>query len=49
MQILGQRRFDELILAYLKENPSTSFTLRDLGARLPSWLEDHPSVHRRTS
>jgi len=40
--ILGPIRFDKLILAYLKENPSTSFTLRDLGAKLASWLEDHP-------
>ena len=40
--ILGQERCEALILAYLKENPSTSFTLRDLGAKLPSWLEEHP-------
>jgi len=40
--ILGTRRFDELILAYLKDNPSTSFSLRDLGAKLPSWLAHHP-------
>jgi hypothetical protein len=40
--VLGSKRFDDLVLAYLKENPSTSFTLRDLGARLPSWLADHP-------
>jgi hypothetical protein len=40
--VLGQKRFDALVLAYLKENPSTSFTLRDLGARLPRWLREHP-------
>lgn len=40
--VLGSKRFDSLVLAYLKENPSTSFTLRNLGARLPLWLEDHP-------
>jgi hypothetical protein len=39
--VLGSRRFDELILNYLKENPSTSFSLRNLGAKLPSWLGDH--------
>jgi Putative DNA-binding domain len=39
--ILGQKRFDALVLAYLRENPSTSFTLRDLGARLPAWLDGH--------
>jgi hypothetical protein len=37
--VLGQKRFETLILAYLKENPSTSFTLRDLGAKLPGWLD----------
>lgn len=40
--VLGSKRFDSLVLAYLRENSSTSFTLRDLGARLPRWLEDHP-------
>lgn len=42
--VLGQERCEALILAYLKENPSTSFTLRDLGAKLPSWLEKHPKL-----
>ena len=41
--LLGPKRFDSLILAYLNENPSTSWTLRDLGARLPSFLEVHPA------
>jgi hypothetical protein len=36
--VLGERRFNALIPAYLEENPSTSFTLRDLGAKLPEWL-----------
>ena len=40
--VLGQKRFDALILAYLAENPSTSWTLRNLGARLPAFLEHHP-------
>ena len=42
--VLGQKRCEALILAYLKENPSTSFTLRDLGAKLPAWLEKHPEL-----
>lgn len=42
--VLGQERCEELILGYLKENPSTSFTLRDLGAKLPSWLDEHPEL-----
>lgn len=40
--VLGAKKFDSLVIAYLKENPSTSFTLRNLGARLPQWLEGHP-------
>lgn len=36
--VLGQKRFDALVLAYLRENPSTSFSLRDLGGKLPLWL-----------
>jgi len=40
--VLGAQRFDALILAYLQENPSTSWTLRNLGARLPAFLKEHP-------
>jgi hypothetical protein len=40
--LLGHQRFDSLILAYVHENPSTSWTLRDLGAKLPAFLEEHP-------
>jgi hypothetical protein len=36
--VLGQRRFDAMAKAYLIANPSRSFTLRNLGARLESWL-----------
>jgi hypothetical protein len=42
--VLGQKRFDALMVAYLKENPSTSFTLRDLGDKLPNWLADQPDL-----
>ena len=45
--VLSTKRFDVLVLAYLKENPSTSFTLRNLGARLPLWLQDHPEFSPR--
>ena len=45
--LLGQRRFDSLILAYIHENPSTSWTLRDLGAKLPTFLEGHPEFTGR--
>jgi hypothetical protein len=45
--LLGSKRFDPLILSYLNENPSTSWTLRDLGAKLPSFLEAHPELTGR--
>ena len=40
--VVGQEKFDQLILAYLTELPSESFTLRDLGSRLEKWLRQHP-------
>ena len=40
--LLREKKFDALVLAYLKEHASTSWTLRDLGAKLPQWLEAHP-------
>jgi hypothetical protein len=46
--VLGSKRFDDLVLAYLKENPSTSFTLRNLGGQLPTWLAGHPEFSPKT-
>jgi hypothetical protein len=40
--VLGERRFDAMAKAYLIANPSRSFTLRNLGARLESWLRKNP-------
>ena len=40
--VLGSEKFDELILAYLRDNPSRSFTLRDLGSRMPEWIRRSP-------
>jgi len=45
--VVGARKFDALVLAYLRENPSTSFTLRNLGSNLPKWLEVHPEFSSR--
>jgi hypothetical protein len=45
--LLGQHRFDSLILTYLNENPPTSWTLRDLSGKLPSFLEAHPEFTGR--
>lgn len=40
--IVGRARFDALMRAYLTDCPSQSFTLRNLGSRLESWLAEHP-------
>jgi hypothetical protein len=44
--VLGEKRFDRLSEAYLAECPSRSFTLRNLGSRLPAWIEKHPRYVR---
>jgi hypothetical protein len=40
--VLGGRRFEAMCKAYLTERPSRSFTLRNLGARLETWLRKNP-------
>ena len=40
--ILGYRKFQRLSTAYLTRHPSTSFTLRDLGNRLESFIREEP-------
>ena len=40
--VLGQRRFDEMSKAYLIANPSRSFTMRNLGSHMESWLRKNP-------
>jgi Putative DNA-binding domain len=40
--ILGDRRFEAMSKAYIVDCPSTSFTLRNLGAKLEGWLRKHP-------
>ena len=42
--VIGQEKFDQVLLGYLTELPSTSFTLRDLGSRLETWLRAHPEL-----
>jgi len=42
--VLGDRSFDALSKAYLSDCPSTSFTLRNLGSKLESWLAKHPKL-----
>lgn len=41
--VLGERRFEEMCKAYITDCPSRSFTLRNLGSRLESWLRKHPN------
>ncbi len=40
--VVGQRAFDRLIRAYLTDCPSRSFTMRNLGSQLESWLRKNP-------
>ena len=40
--IIGEHRFEKLAVAYLLDCPSRSFTMRNLGSRLESWLRAHP-------
>ena len=42
--VIGQEKFDQVLLGYLTEMPSISFTLRDLGSRLEPWLGEHPEL-----
>jgi hypothetical protein len=40
--VLGTRKFERLMRDYLTDYPSQSFTLRNLGSQLESWLLEHP-------
>jgi hypothetical protein len=40
--VLGPQRFEGLSIAYLKEHPSRSFSLRNLGSNLVDWMAAHP-------
>ncbi|MGD0548639.1 MAG: DNA-binding domain-containing protein [Terracidiphilus sp.] len=40
--VAGAERFELLSREYLAAHPSRSFTLRNLGSRLPGWLAAHP-------
>lgn len=40
--LIGERKFEKLSIAYVNECPSESFTLRNLGSRLETWLRKHP-------
>src|SRR5579863_4254949 len=40
--VVGAKKFDGLLVAYLTEHPSRSFTLRNLGSHMVEWLSEHP-------
>lgn len=40
--VIGSRRFESLMRAYLEVHPSRSFTLRNLGSSLVDWLRQNP-------
>ena len=42
--ILGERRFMKLATAFLAEFPSASFSLRNLGSRLPAFIARQPAL-----
>ena len=45
--VLGSKKFDALVLAYLRDTPSTSWTLRNLSAELPAFVGSHPELTGR--
>jgi len=45
--VVGPDRFQALMNAYLAAHPSRSFTLRNLGSKLSSWLTQNPQVAGR--
>ena len=42
--VLGEKKFARLIETYLTKEPSRSFTLRDLSARLEKFIRAHPKL-----
>jgi hypothetical protein len=47
--VVGGRAFEALSIAYLTAHPSRSFTLRNLGSKLPAWLAANPRFAGRRS
>lgn len=41
MAVIGRKKFDALTRAYLTDFPSRSFSLRNLGSQLETWLSTH--------
>jgi hypothetical protein len=45
--VVGSEAFHRLSVAYLTTHPSRSFSLRNLGSKLPEWLVEHPGFAGR--
>lgn len=45
--VVGAQAFEALSIAYLREHPSRSFTLRNLGSKLAEWLAANPKFAGR--
>lgn len=41
--VLGDRLFDKIAQAYLRDCPSRSFSMRNIGVQLEGWLRTHPN------
>lgn len=42
--VLGDKRFNEVVIRYLTKYPSRSYNLIFLGTRLPQFLDEHPDL-----
>lgn len=42
--VLGRTKFNNLVKAYLTTHPSRSYSLRNLSARLPEFIENNPQL-----
>ena len=48
--VLGEKKFDKLATAYLEQHGSASWTLRNLGSKLVTFIEANPKLtHPRTA
>jgi hypothetical protein len=46
LAVLGKPRFNRMAIAYLSKYPSRSFSMRNLGSKLPEFLVERPELAR---
>lgn len=46
LRVIGEANFHNLITAYLAKSPPNSFSLRNVGRRLPDFLKHHPLARK---